>query len=436
MSTSYKDIYKELITKKYNFSTEKYKEIFTDNDPDIFLFYFDMMNVYPLFPTVINLEIKTQKIKDYTFEDKNKITRNYSEKLLKHEHKVLNERSNIPESIIKSRIRPLIRKLFSYEIIDHISDNYNAEYVTKAWVKCYEILEHYKLLVTDDSTINYFGICEAPGGFIYAINHYIKTKTNKSFDFVIESLVSKEKQIFKPEKRLYNKYKNKYDYGKDGTGDVTNIENIKFYRKKYFDKKFNIISADCGLDCSKDYAKQEKNLLPVFFGQFLLALSLCSKGSNYFYKQFTLHENLSQEMVYFLSMLFNKVSVSRVLMTRPGSSEVYIICENFLKKKDEMNNILESLYKLYSNNKNLVSFLVYEFDKTFSSQVTDINNILLMRKITSIEFLIFRLYNNKYTKKHEEKIHKHIKDIVQHYKNYFIDLYKIEKLDDAGKLLS
>lgn len=36
------------------------------------------------------------------------------------------------------------------------------------------------------------------------------------------------------------------DYGIDGTGDITNKDNIKYYAKKYYYKKF--ITFDCGVD--------------------------------------------------------------------------------------------------------------------------------------------------------------------------------------------
>src|SRR5690606_13474740 len=104
-------------------------------------------------------------------------------------HKI-NMVNNIPLYELKKSARPAIRKLFSYEIIDRITEYYGGEYVTVAWMKCYEIISKFKLLDDiKDNVVNYFGICEQPGAFVYAINHYVKTNTNKQFDFIIESLV-------------------------------------------------------------------------------------------------------------------------------------------------------------------------------------------------------------------------------------------------------
>lgn len=426
---TYKNIYKNLIENKYKFSNENYQKEFEDESQNIFLFFFDMMNVYPLFPTIINIELNNNT--NYSSSRDTKI------ELKQQLNTIVNQWTNIPKEELKKRARPMIRKFFSYEIIDHIRDNYNAEYVTTAWLKCYEIITNYSLLDNLDlaeTTVNYFGICEQPGAFVYAINHYIKTKTLYKFDFIIESLVDKSnKKIFTAEKSLLNKYRNKYDYGADGTGDVTKIENIKFYRKKYIDKKFHIITADCGLDCSDDFAEQEKGLMNVVLGQFLLAISVCSKGSNYFYKQFTMYEQLTKEIMYLANQFFDQVYICRTLTTKPQSGEIYIICKNFKKSKKDMDGILKNLYDKYE--KNMILDNIDDIDVNFINNIDEINNLLTMRRITSINFLYFRFVNSHYAKKNKKEIYSYIEKMVDYYKDYFIELYKIKKIEDSKKLL-
>lgn len=424
--TTYKNIYKNLIESKYKFTTKELDKRFTEEPLSIFLFYFDMFNVYPLFPTVIDLPYVdtvslTPKNQDNLFD----LTQDLNGKI--------NMWTSIPKKELRERAKPMIRKLFSYELIDDIKDNFNAEYVTVAWLKCYELVHNYKLtdnLDLSESTVNYFGICEQPGAFVFALNHYIKTKTMYKFDFIIESLIDKtNKKIFKPNEGLFNKYKDKYDYGYDGTGDVTNLENIKYYRKKYYDKKFHIITADCGLDCSNDFTLQEKGLMKVFLGQLLLAISLADKGTNYFYKYFTLYEDQSKDMLFLANKLFDKVSICRTLTTKPQSGEIYIVCKGFNKTKKEMDNILPLLYNMFNNN-NFVEKRTHVFD----NYVYEVNVLLTMRRITSINFLYFRFKNSHYAKDNP-KIHKYINNMVEHYKNYFLELNQIEKIDDAQKLI-
>lgn len=53
----------------------------------------------------------------------------------------------------------------------------NAEFVTKAWTKFYELLSAYQLVrLSDPSTgvFNSIHLCEAPGAFVAALNHFLK----------------------------------------------------------------------------------------------------------------------------------------------------------------------------------------------------------------------------------------------------------------------
>lgn len=53
----------------------------------------------------------------------------------------------------------------------------NAEFVTKAWSKFYELVTAYQLVrISDPSTglFNSMHLCEAPGAFVAALNHFLK----------------------------------------------------------------------------------------------------------------------------------------------------------------------------------------------------------------------------------------------------------------------
>jgi len=435
------DLYIDIINNKYELSNKHYNKIFTTENYYEYLYYFDIMNVYPLFPTIITLKIMNDD------NDIKSIINNDDKLLIKSNNKDLNDtillmnekikELEFTEEEINKRKVGMIRKFFSYELVDELTINLNAEYVTVAWLKCYEILKFYDLISTESTTINYFGICEQPGAFIYAINAYVKTELGKEFDFIIQSLVDlTNKKIFKPEKHLYETYKNKYDYGHDKTGDVTKLNNIKYYRKKYYDRHFELISADCGLDCSDDFSAQEKGLLNVIIGQFLLAISLADSGTNYFFKLFTMYEELTKQLIYVLSQLFDNVHICRTLTTKPESGEIYCVCKNFKYTKKYMDTILDDIYKwydMYTNNHNVS--LVSSISKKYYDEIYDINMILAKRRITSMNFLYFRFKNNEYSQNNKQ-IYEYINELVTHYVKYFIKIYNIQSLEDQNKLVT
>lgn len=55
----------------------------------------------------------------------------------------------------------------------------NAEFVTVAWCKMYECLGRFPELIKSPK-INSLHLCEAPGAFITALNHYLHTRYNEN----------------------------------------------------------------------------------------------------------------------------------------------------------------------------------------------------------------------------------------------------------------
>ena len=97
-----------------------------------------------------------------------------------------------------------------------------------------------------------FHICEAPGAFISCINHYIHTKTQyNSYEWKSQSLKPKgsksKKDTIGDTYGFMKKYPNHWDFGIDDTGDITNIENIKYYAKMAKEMNINLMTSDCGL---------------------------------------------------------------------------------------------------------------------------------------------------------------------------------------------
>jgi hypothetical protein len=62
-------------------------------------------------------------------------------------------------------------------IVPYLREHIHVELGTQAWAKMYEILVRFDLIsCIDDSTCTSLHLCEAPGGFISALNHYLVTQ--------------------------------------------------------------------------------------------------------------------------------------------------------------------------------------------------------------------------------------------------------------------
>ena len=134
----------------------------------------------------------------------------------------------------------------------------------------YEILSIYPIIDKNKNKIKTFHICEAPGMFISAFNHYIKTKTKiKIFDWKAQSLKknNKTKNIaFGDNYGLIQKYPKQWLWGIDGSGDITKLYNIKYY--KTYCKNVDIITSDCGVSM-----KNKKLMAKLQFSQILFILN-------------------------------------------------------------------------------------------------------------------------------------------------------------------
>ncbi len=76
-------------------------------------------------------------------------------------------------------------------------------------------------------------------------------------------------------------------------------------------------------------------------------------------------------------------------------------------------------------------------DDNFVDFIKHTNQFLAYRRITSINFLLFRFKNARYAKsdKNKAKIYKYVNDLVQHYTKYFIEYCDIKKLDKNKNLI-
>lgn len=76
-------------------------------------------------------------------------------------------------------------------IVPYLREKLNIEIGTQAWAKMFEILSNYPL-INYQSNQNWITLhlCEAPGAFISALNHFLVTRSNFVLvDFFCSSLI-------------------------------------------------------------------------------------------------------------------------------------------------------------------------------------------------------------------------------------------------------
>ena len=81
--------------------------------------------------------------------------------------------------------------------------------MTNAWLKCWEMINEFKL-IPSNGHMSIFCNAELPSAFIYAIHHYIQTKTNTTYDWCANSLLSDDISILGDEFGLFKRFPEKW----------------------------------------------------------------------------------------------------------------------------------------------------------------------------------------------------------------------------------
>ena len=277
-------------------------------------------------------------------------------------------------------IKNVMKSLDKYYSLHKIlKRKFNAQVVTNAWLKCYELINEFNLLEVHaekeetamiDRTI--FLNAELPGSFICAINHYFHTNQNLdglTYTWMANSLINYNiegtEEIAQDNPSglsdAYGIFVNNLDnwtmgqdcYNKDHNGDVTDInviDNIENHVLSTHPNGIFLYTSDIGLDVSHAYQEQEELNSLAHLGQILLGLKILGLNGNMLIKQYTYFTDYTLSLLIMLTMVFEYVYISKPLASKPTNSEIYIVCKKYKGTPSIIFTLLtESLIKHKNN---------------------------------------------------------------------------------------
>jgi len=315
----------------------------------------------------------------------------------------------------------------------HIETNFtNNHKVSRAFLKSYEIIETFDLINTKGKTFNAFFICEAPGAFILAVNHYIKTQTNiENYNWIAQTLNPKVK--FQNEKgfgddfKLMKNFKNRWDLGPFHTGDATDINNIKYYRKIYRNNNLHLVTGDCGI--ANIFDSDPTHLADkLHIAQIIIMLSILKKGGNFILKLYlpSIYP-VYISLFYLIYTRFNSFQIYKSFQNS-WSPEFYIVGKNYQEpiNDNEFNKLLYLISKFNINN------TIIKLDKipeAFTEQLNQIIHELLHKFKLAIKRVIYYVDNkNDISKNDMKKLYMSIKNKNEDWSKIF-KIKKINKKD-------
>jgi hypothetical protein len=263
----------------------------------------------------------------------------------------------------KVTVQKLFRT-FDYFILlkKEIMIHYNAQIVTNAWLKCYEILSHFKMFQNNSRnpcTITAFFNAELPGAFISATNQYIKTMVpNCKFEWRASSLYGTESNLG-DNYGLYKNYPDNWLMSQEQdipefveeqkstkirhNGDLTNPENIlkiKEQINEVFKNGVMLYTSDGGIGVEEEYTKQEEINAKLNLGQVLCGLLTLAEGGISITKQYMFTYPHTLSLICITSYLFRDLYIVKPMTSRPVNSEIYMVGIGF--KANKMTKKLQS----------------------------------------------------------------------------------------------
>ena len=335
-----------------------------------------------------NYPIPTISLKFNKTED-NKINNVY-------EYNQLIYYKNQIDSLEDNKLWDSAKKLSNlYELIYLPNKKYKYDSVSKyeplsrAYFKLFEILVDFDL-INNPKLLKISSLAEGPGGFIEATVNYRKRITKNKDTINAITLYSTNKDIpgWNKSKNFLKKNPNVIiSYGKDKTGDLYNVDNIKEY-VSLFNNDVDFITADGGFDFSYNFNKQEQLSYRILFCEIITALSIQKIGGSFVCKFFDIYTDITQSLIYLLFTFYKEVYITKPNTSRAANSEKYIVCKGFIgintKYLEKLYILVNNFKYIYDNNMYINQLFDFDINVKFKTELNKINTIFFNKQINSI----------------------------------------------------
>ncbi len=315
--------------------------------------------------------------------------------------------------------------------------------ISRAYFKMLEITTIFKDVfknINKDEHFTTLHLAEGPGGFMECINNMLQDMNYSNYKMYGMTLLKDEKSIPAWKKTSYFLEHNNHIEilrGKDGTGDLYNIDNI-YDIMTHMKTKASIITGDGGFDFSNDFNQQESMSLPLLYCQSLAALLCQKKGGVFILKCFDTYQTKTLQLLYLLHKCYKHIHFVKPHTSRPANSEKYLVCVDFLDNisEREIYKLLLDIPKIGSTINNNLEISKYNTsDMTFYNSINIINRIMFSRQKEFINATLDIITNNKLDEKKEELFREQILTSSEWCKRYGVKINYQSKFLNSYTLL-
>ena len=262
------------------------------------------------------------------------------------------------------------------DVVQHLKGTVNPDLCTQAWTKMHEVLFQFDIVPKDGKAFKSVHLCEAPGAFISSVNHFIKThRKNMQWYWWATTLnpyyEGNDLDVMIADDRILSLTLPNWYFGVDDTGNCMDVENM-FGLVNFIGTEVDFVTADGSINCQDKPDEQESIVTDLHFCEIVTAMNLLAPGGKFVLKVFTFFEHASVCMIYLLNAVFGEVHIFKPATSKPGNSELYIVCLEFMGR-NAIKDYLPVLHKNFSENvfdsRNM--FFVNDIPKSFIDELQD-----------------------------------------------------------------
>lgn len=313
---------------------------------------------------------------------------------------IIDTQSGIDEKegkIVKALLENYARGVSAYVMQHYALKLLLAPKVSNGFIKLWEIYNTINI-IPNKKKIKVFHLAEAPGQWINCTHYFILTKRHKveEYDWCATSLNPNHPEnikkygdeIFSDAYGLIKKFKRRWIWGSDNTGDITKIQNLKWYHQ-YTQKwvkesgKIDLVLGDGGIQ-SDDIIINQK----LEYSQLFMVLATASYGSNCVIKHFLPYVRkipISFEsggyfvnLLYLYHLMFETVILIKPMTSNPISGEFYVVGKSFKGIEERQFNKIISILSDFKPNqcifpKNEIPDIFFKQVKEFIESILDLN---------------------------------------------------------------
>lgn len=321
-------------------------------------------------------------------------------------------------------------------VINHIRKHIRPDFLTQAWCKFYEILCSSSLFpknILNKNSVFTVHLCEAPGAFVSALNHYIAINYESiRLEWLAMTLnpyheANGHPDIVSDDRLILNTLDN-WEFGPDYTGDIFQPGFSKHLYQtvsEKFDGDVCLITADGSIDCSDNPGEQENVVMRLHSYETMIALNILQDGGSLVLKMFTMFECNTICRMYLLCCLFESVVVRKPATSKAGNSEVYVVCTGYKGRS----LAIPFVKSFFSDNHENAMFSLSEIPNDFRTELRECCKYFSDLQIQTIE-------NNIKTLSQREVYYREM-DVMQSFVcNEFITRYGLRPIRFNQELMS